>query len=59
LVITETVYRKIKICQEEFISFDGDKYEGAFKDGNFWNGTRYEIDGNIFGKWVNVKLKVK
>jgi len=53
------LYRKIKTCQEEFISFDGDKYEGAFKDGNFWNGTRYEIDGNIFGKWVNVKLKVK
>ena len=25
-------------------------YVGEFKDGNFWNGTTYEIDGNIFGK---------
>ena len=40
-------------------SFDGDKYVGEFKDSNFWNGTTYEIDGNIFGKWVNGKLKVK
>ena len=40
-------------------SFDGDKYVGEFKDGNFWNGTTYEIDGNFFGKLVNGKLKVK
>ena len=45
--------------QGTFTSFDGDKYVGEFKDGNFWNGTTYEIDGNIFGKWVNGKLKVK
>ena len=30
-----------------------------FKDGKFWKGTTYEIDGNIFEKWVNEKLKVK
>jgi len=38
---------------------NGDKYVGEFKDEKFWNGTTYEIDGNIFGKWVNGKLKVK
>ena len=42
-----------------FTSFNGKKYVGGFKDGNFWNGTTYEIDGNFFGKWVNGKLKVK
>ena len=42
-----------------FTSFDGDKYVGEFKDGNFWNGTTYETDGNFFGKWMNGKLKVK
>ena len=45
--------------QGTFTTFGGDKYVGAFKDGNFWNGTTYEIDGNIFGKWVNGKLKVR
>ena len=45
--------------QGTFTSLDGDKYVGEFKGGNFWNGTTYEIDGNIFGKWVNGKLKVK
>ena len=37
----------------------GDKYVGEFKDEKFWNGTTYEIGGNIFGKWVNGKLEVK
>ncbi|SVD84151.1 uncharacterized protein METZ01_LOCUS437005, partial [marine metagenome] len=41
-----------------FTSFEGDKYVGEFKDEKFWNGTTYEIDGNIFGNWVNGKLKV-
>ena len=45
--------------QGTFTTFEGDKYVGEFKGGNFWNGTTYEIDGNIFGKWVNGKLKVK
>ena len=45
--------------QGTFTSFEGDKYVGEFKGGNFWNGTTYEIDGNIIGKWVNGKLKVK
>ena len=40
-------------------SISGDNYVGEFKDGSMWNGTTYEIDGNIFGKWVNGKLKVK
>ena len=41
--------------QGTFTSFDGDKYVGEFEGGNFWNGMTYEIDGNIFGKWVNGK----
>ena len=45
--------------QRILTSFDGDKYVGEFKGGNFWNGTTYEIDGNFFGKLVNGKLKVK
>jgi len=32
---------------------------GNSRNGNFWNGTTYEIDGNFFGKLVNGKLKVK
>ncbi len=31
----------------------GSKYVGEFKNGNFWKGTEYDKDGNIFGKWVN------
>jgi len=42
-----------------FTSLEGDKYVGEFKDEKFWNGTTYEIGGNIFGKWVNGKLEVK
>ena len=42
--------------QGTYIHPIGDKYVGEFKDEKFWNGTTYEIDGNIFGKWVNGKL---
>ena len=45
--------------QETFTTFEGDKYVREFMGGNSWNETTYEIDGNIFGKWVNGKLKVK
>jgi len=34
---------------------NGGKYVGEFKDGNPWNGTFYDKDGNIFGKQVNGK----
>ena len=39
---------------------DGDKYIGDWKtneDGNhkFWNGTRYDKEGNIIAKFVNGK----
>ena len=37
---------------------DGRKYVGEFKNGNFWNGTTYKIDGNIFEEWVNGKFKL-
>ena len=38
--------------------FDGRKYVGEFKDGKRWNGTMYDKEGNIIGKWVNgVKKK--
>ena len=37
---------------------DGEKYVGEFKDGEMWNGTLYDKDGNIKYKWVNgVKQK--
>ena len=37
---------------------DGGKYVGEFKDGKRWNGTMYDKEGNIIGKWVNgVKQK--
>ena len=30
---------------------EGDKYVGEFKDGKRWNGTIYDKEGNIIGKW--------
>ena len=33
--------------------FDGRKYVGEFKDGKRWNGTMYDKEGNIIGKWWN------
>ena len=33
--------------------FDGRKYIGEFKDGKRWNGTIYDKEGNIIGKWWN------
>ena len=35
----------------------GSKYVGKFKNGNFWNGTEYDKNGNINGKWVNSEVK--
>ena len=32
---------------------DGSKSVGEFKNGEIWNGTNYDINGNIYGKWVN------
>ena len=31
---------------------DGRKYVGEFKNGERWNGTQYDKDGNIYSKWV-------
>ena len=33
--------------------FDGRKYVGEFKDGKRWNGTMYDKEGNIIGKFMN------
>ena len=33
---------------------DGDKYEGEWKDGERWNGTLYDKEGKIIGKFMNV-----
>ena len=33
----------------------GGKYVGGWKDGEWWNGTVYDRDGNIIGKIVNGK----
>ena len=42
-----------------FTHTDGrSKYVGEYKDGKPWNGTEYDKNGNITGKWVNgVKQK--
>ena len=37
------------------ISTNGWKYFGSWKNGEILNGTEYDKDGNIFGKWVNGK----
>ena len=34
---------------------DGKWYKGEYKDGNIWNGIKYDNDGNIIGKHVNGK----
>ena len=34
---------------------DGDKYVGEYKDEKPWNGTYYDKDGNIKGKFVDGK----
>ena len=56
--------------QGMYTYFDGDKYVGSWKGGGFrdgqgtmteykgderWNGTQYDKDGNIKGKYVNGK----
>jgi hypothetical protein len=32
---------------------DGSQFVGEWKDGKPWNGTQYNKDGNILGKYVN------
>ena len=34
-----------------------DKYEGEWKNGEIWNGTEYDKDGNIIYRWVEGKRK--
>ena len=34
---------------------NGDKYVGEYKDGEPWNGTYVDKNGNIKRKWVNGK----
>ena len=41
--------------QGEQTSSDGSKYVGEWKDGKYWNGTNYDNDGNINGKYLNGK----
>ena len=33
----------------------GRKYEGEWKNNKPWEGTSYDENGNIMGKWVNGK----
>jgi len=39
------------------ISTNGWKYFGSWKNGEIWNGTEYDIYGNIIYRWVNGKRK--
>ena len=41
--------------QGTYTSSNGEKYEGEWKDEKPWNGTYYDKDGNIKGKFVNGK----
>ena len=41
--------------QGTYTSPDGSKYEGEYKNGEIWNGTYYDSDGDIIGKFVNGK----
>ena len=34
-------------------NFEGEKYEGEWKDGLLWNGTVMDEDGNTISKIVN------
>ena len=41
--------------QGTFTTSNGSKYEGEYKDDWEWNGTQYDKNGNITGKYVNGK----
>jgi hypothetical protein len=41
--------------QGTYTSSNGEKYEGEWKDEKPWNGTYYDKNGNIKGKFVNGK----
>ena len=43
--------------QGTFTSLEGDKYVGKWKNGEKWNGTQYDKDGNITKKYVNGELQ--
>jgi len=43
--------------QGTYTSSNGEKYEGEWKDEKPWNGTYYDKDGNIKGKFVNGVLQ--
>ena len=40
-----------------FISTNGWKYFGSWKNGEIWNGTEYDNFENIIYRWVNGKRK--
>ena len=39
--------------QGKYINYDGIIWVGEFREGNLWNVTRYDKDGNIKWKIVN------
>ena len=45
--------------QGTFTYPDGREYVGEYNYGKRWKGTDYDKNGNIIGKYVNGKLKVK
>ena len=38
---------------------DGSMYDGEWKNGNPWNGTEYDEDGNVTGTWSHGELREK
>ena len=39
--------------QGTYIKTEGRKYVGEWKDGERWNGTLYDKEGKIIGKFMN------
>tara|TARA_Y100000739_G_C20172222_1_gene268310 strand:- start:265 stop:504 length:240 start_codon:yes stop_codon:yes gene_type:complete len=49
----ESVWRNEKDGQGIYISPNGEKYIGDYKEGFDWNGTYFDKNGNIKSKCVN------
>ena len=41
------------VVKETIVYPNGDQYVREFKDVKSWNGNVFDIDGNIYGKYVN------
>ena len=49
----------VKHGQGTYTDADGSKFVGEWKDGNPWNGTGYDKDGNVTATYSGGELTVK